>query len=175
MSGIWISGRRYMRAAASHAISSRGWRRRIKLGHCSEFTESDMQSRGPTLLLMIACCMIVSPARSAPLRMAGVAGYLNEWELRGDVAEQISVGARRFSGSLIWKHVGLCSRNGPEEKSGQIDIRLLGSGVLSRIHVTLSQENVSCTYNGSWSERSSGLMDCTDAKGVPLTLFFNDR
>jgi len=126
-------------------------------------------------LLIIAYCMIASSARSAPLRIAGTAGYLAEWELSGNAAEQNSANATEFSGPLIWKHVGLCSQDGPQEKWGQIDIRVLGSGSSSRIHVTLSQENISCTYVGSWSERSSGLMDCSDTKGVPLTLLFNER
>jgi hypothetical protein len=34
----------------------------------------------------------------------------------------------------------------------------------------MSFERSQCTYSGSFSGQTKGTMDCTDAKGIPLTL-----
>ena len=74
---------------------------------------------------------------------------------------------------MIWKHIGLCSVNGPEERSGKITFQVSGAGSSSRINATLSMDAVQCTYIGNFSNSmSGGLMDCSDAKGVPLSLSF---
>ena len=73
---------------------------------------------------------------------------------------------------MIWKHIGLCSVNGPEERSGKITFQVSGAGSSSRINATLSMDAVQCTYIGNFSNSTSGLMDCSDAKGVPLSLSF---
>jgi hypothetical protein len=71
---------------------------------------------------------------------------------------------------LVWKHVGLCSANGPEEKSGEIKFQIAKSSSSSRIQAAMTLDGAQCTYNGEFSSGSSGHMDCTDAKGVPLSI-----
>jgi hypothetical protein len=115
-------------------------------------------------------CMAVAPAQSRPLQIEGAAGYLSEWELSGAVTERKSAGGSEFSGPLIWKHVGLCSVNGPQEKHGEIKIRMLRSGLVSRIHATISLEGIRCAYSGEFSGGTRGHMDCSDAKGVPISI-----
>lgn len=124
------------------------------------------------LSIVIVLTVAAAPAQAGSLRVAGTAGYLSEWELNGDITEKISPGVKEFSGPLTWKHVGLCTVNGPQEKTGEIDFQLSGSGALSYIRATLRLEDTQCTYSGNFSDGSSGLMDCSDAKGVPLTLSF---
>jgi hypothetical protein len=122
------------------------------------------------LLHAIALAVAADLAQAGPLRVTGTAGYLSEWELAGDVTEKEPAGAREFSGPLIWKHVGLCSVNGPQEKLGEINLRISGSGASSRIDATLWLDGAPCKYSGDLSDRSTGMMDCVNASGVPLTL-----
>jgi hypothetical protein len=122
------------------------------------------------LLFAIVLAVAVDPAQAGSLRVTGTAGYLSEWELDGDVTDEMSGEAKAFSGPLIWKHVGLCSVNGPQEKPGKINFQISGSGASSRIDATLWLDGAPCRYSGSLSDRSTGVMDCAHASGVPLTL-----
>jgi hypothetical protein len=122
------------------------------------------------LIVIIALGMAGGPALSRSLQVAGTAGYLSEWELNGAVTERISAGRNEFSGPLVWKHVGLCSVNGPQEKHGEIRFRISRSGSLAQISATISLDGAQCLYSGDFSGSSSGHMDCSDAKGVPLSL-----
>jgi len=122
------------------------------------------------LLLVIVVAIGASPARARSLTVTGTAGLLSEWQLNGDVTETAAGGIQQFSGPLIWKHVGLCSPNGPVEKSGQINFQVSGSGALSKIDATIRLEDDQCTYKGTLSGRSSGFMDCSKLKGVPLSI-----
>jgi hypothetical protein len=91
------------------------------------------------LLVLIVLGLSADPARSGSLRVEGTAGYLSKWQLSGDVTEErTTAGAKEFFGPLTWKHVGLCSPNGPEEKRGEIRIQLLRSGASLRIRATPS-------------------------------------
>jgi len=120
--------------------------------------------------ILIAVGMTCGPAQPRSLQVVGTAGYLSEWELNGSVAEKSPVGSNEFSGALVWKHVGLCSVNGPQEKSGEIRFQISKSGSPSQIHAAISLDGAQCTYNGDFSGGSGGHMDCTDAKGVPLSI-----
>ena len=127
-----------------------------------------MQRLSNALLVMIALS-VVSDAQARSLQITGTAGYLSEWELSGALTENASSGSSVFSGPLIWKHVGLCSVNGPEEKRGEISFQADRSGEISQINATLSLGGIQCSYNGR-SDGSTGHMDCTDAKDVPLSI-----
>jgi hypothetical protein len=110
------------------------------------------------------------PAEARSLRIAGAAGYLAEWELDAEVTAAISGGREEFSGPLTLKHVGLCSANGPEEKSGKIEFYISRSVWSSEIHATLFINGARCSYRGTLSGSSGGFMDCSDGSGIPLTL-----
>lgn len=120
--------------------------------------------------LGLALCGMFAPAHAEPLRLTGVAGYISEWELSGELSERVSGGIRLLSGPVRWKHVGLCSVNSPEEKSGQIKIEVSKLGPAFYMHASMSMDNISCTYEGKLSDGSSGFMDCADGKGIPLSL-----
>lgn len=127
------------------------------------------------MMLLAACA---ETTQAASLRVSGVAGYLSEWEFSGQVTEKVTEKAtekispdrKEFSGTLIWKHVGLCSVKGPLEKAGDIDFQVSGSGAASRIDATLWLDGAQCKYGGQLSDGSTGHMDCDNASGVPLTL-----
>jgi hypothetical protein len=109
------------------------------------------------------------PAQAQLRQVTGVAGYLSEWELKGALTERMSAGKRAFSGPVTWKHVGLCSVNGPQEKPGEMRYEIVGSAAPSRINATILFEGAECTFNGNLSDNMTGHMDCPGAKGIPLT------
>jgi hypothetical protein len=129
-----------------------------------------VEKRLNAFAILIAIGMTCGPAQSRSLQVVGTAGYLSEWELNGYVTEKSPVGSNEFSGALTWKHVGLCSANGPEEKSGEIRFQISKSGSPSQIHAAILLDGAQCTYTGAFSGSSNGHMDCTDAKGVPLSI-----
>jgi hypothetical protein len=129
-----------------------------------------MRGLATATLLAMALGVAGDPAQSRSLQIQGTAGYLSEWELSGTVTERTSSGSPEFVGPLIWKHVGLCSANGPEEKRGEIKYRVERSGAMSRITATMSLEGVECAYTGDFSDAARGLMDCSNAKGIPLSI-----
>jgi hypothetical protein len=122
------------------------------------------------LLLVLMFSAAASPVHAQSLRVTGEAGYLSEWEVSGSVAESTSGRVREFSGSLTMKHVGLCSQAGPEEKVAEIKLQVTKSSLWPHFHAALTMDGSKCTFSGKFSDTYSGLMDCADAKGVPITL-----
>lgn len=111
----------------------------------------------------IACI----PAQARTLQIVGTAGYLSEWEIKAS-ADQAAEGDLR--GPISWKHTGLCAVSGPVEKSGDIKLKISGWGPFARVDATMSFDKSECTYSGSLSGQTKGVMDCSDAKGIPITL-----
>jgi hypothetical protein len=103
------------------------------------------------------------------LQISGYAGHLGEWELTATLSKGVLARIRELSGPLVMKHIGLCSQDGPEEKSGEMRLRL--SLLSSRIDASLSIEGVECTYSGMMSDLHTGMMVCPDRPAVPLTLW----
>ena len=118
----------------------------------------------------LICSAVAGPAGAHSLQIIGTTGYLSEWELSGNVTDAGSGRVKEFSGPLTAKHVGLCSQNGPEEKPAEIRLQIVKSGPLSQIRATMTMNGTQCTFSGKFSDTYVGLMDCTDAKGVPVTL-----
>ena len=118
----------------------------------------------------VAVGVTCAPAQSRSLQVLGTAGYLSEWELNGTVMEKSPAGSNEFSGALIWKHVGLCSVNGPQEKFGEIRLQISGSDSSARVNGVFSFDGARCVYSGEFSGVANGYMDCPDAKGVPLSI-----
>jgi hypothetical protein len=109
------------------------------------------------------------PAQAETRQVIGYAGLLGEWELTATVTENASWLSREFSGPLTLKHTGVCTRDGPEEKTGEMRLRM---PALSRqLHATLSVDGVACSYSGNLSDYYSGMMSCPDRPAVPLRLW----
>ena len=136
-----------------------------------------MRSRQPlsrnnvvrALPLLIVLSTLAAPAQAQSLQVIGYAGVLGEWELTATVTEKASQRTKEFSGPLTMKHVGICTQDGPEEKTGEIRIQLSGSS--SRLNATLSVAGVECTYSGRLSDFYTGMMNCSDRQAVPLILW----
>lgn len=121
------------------------------------------------LLLSFALGAVAAPASAQSLQVIGYSGYLGEWELTATVTEKARLWSKEFSGPLSMKHVGICTQDGPEEKTGEIRFQI--SALSSRLDATLLVEGMECTYSAASSDPYSGLMACPDGKAVPLKLW----
>ena len=120
--------------------------------------------------LVAAALALMAPnaatAAAETLEVLGQAGVLGEWEL---TAKLTATGAQKeFSGSMVMKHVGVCTVDGPEQKTGEIKLQLSGA---SRVKATLVVDGVACTYAGRKSDSYSGPLRCRDQRDVPLLMW----
>lgn len=121
------------------------------------------------LVSLIALGAFATPAQSQSLQVIGYAGVLGEWELTATVSEKASRRTKEFSGPLTMKHTGVCTQDGPEEKTGEMRFQLSSSS--SHLNATLLVAGVECTYRGKLSDFYSGTMNCPDRQAVPLKLW----
>ena len=121
------------------------------------------------LLLLLATGALTAPAQAKSLQLVGYAGVLGEWELTASVTENARGWTEEFSGPFSMKHVGICTQDGPEEKTGEIRFRI--SAPSSRLDATLLVEGVACSYSAGPSDPYSGMMACPDREAVPLKLW----
>jgi hypothetical protein len=120
-------------------------------------------------LLLLLAGALAAPAQAQSLQVVGYAGVLGEWELTATVTERARLWSKEFFGPLSMKHVGICTQDGPEEKTGEIRFQI--SALSSQLDATLLVEGVSCTYSARSSDPYSGLMACPDREAVPLKLW----
>jgi len=118
----------------------------------------------PALALTGLC----AAARAETLEVTGYAGVLGEWEITASVTPIGSAGKKEFGGPLKMRHVGYCTQEGPEERTGEIRLSLTGS---SRLTATLLVNGVECSYSGRQSDTYNGSLKCPDRRAVPLTLW----
>jgi hypothetical protein len=120
-------------------------------------------------LLSFALGALAAPASAQSLQVIGYSGYLGEWELTATVTGNARLLSKEFSGPLSMKHVGICTQDGPEEKTGEIRFQI--SALSSQLDATLLVEGQACTYSARLSDPYSGMMACPDGKAVPLKLW----
>ena len=124
------------------------------------------------LLSAICICGTASAALAQSYSASGQVGYLQEWELKASLAKTVTGGKVEYSGPLTLTHVGLCSVNGVEEKSGAL--RLTVSRWTSSIEGTLALDGDSCRIVASQSHTYSGLLNCRNAQGVPISFSIDE-
>jgi hypothetical protein len=123
-----------------------------------------------TLVVAVASAALAGPALGQSRELSGHAGVLGEWQLSATVTEApASSRPKEFSGALKLKHVGICTQDGPEEKTGEIRFQL--SGTASRMKARLLIDGVSCDYSGKLSDSYSGTMTCPDRRPVPVVIW----
>jgi hypothetical protein len=118
------------------------------------------------LVLSVVLGVSALPVQAQPLEIIGYSGYLGEWELTATVTAMASPG-RTYSGPLMMKHVGMCTQDGPEEKTGEIHLELSAS----KMTATLSVAGVECSYSGLFSDSYAGTMTCPGREAVPLRIW----
>jgi hypothetical protein len=127
------------------------------------------------LLLLVALGALAAPARGESpqgesLQVTGYAGVLGEWELTATVATgKASQRTREYAGPLTMKHVGWCTQEGPEERTGEIRLQI--STLSSRLKATVSVDGVECAYRAGLSDSYTGKLACPGRPAVPLELW----
>jgi hypothetical protein len=121
---------------------------------------------------MIAICVVAATAGAEPYAASGQVGYLQEWGLKASLAKTASGGRIEYSGPVTLRHVGLCSANGVEEKSGRI--RLTMSRVAGAAEGTLAMEGDSCRIVASQAASYTGLLTCRNGQGVPISFSIDE-
>jgi hypothetical protein len=114
-----------------------------------------------SLILMVAA---PPAARAQSYSAQGRIGYLGEWEIKASLAK--IVGGAGYAGPVTLRHVGLCSTNGVEEKSGTVEFRF--SPGAQTIEGTLSMADDNCRIIASAAPSHAGSMNCRDGQGVPI-------
>ena len=110
-----------------------------------------------------------APAQAESRQILGYAGVLGEWELTATVDEKALRSGKEFSGPLSMKHIGICTQDGPEERTGVIRFQI--SALSSHLDAKLLVEGIECTYSARWSDPYSGMMACHDREAIPLKLW----
>ena len=126
------------------------------------------------LLSLILLGRLATPAGAQSLQIFGYAGVLGEWELIATVTEKTAGrSGSEYHGPLTMTHVGLCTQDGPEQKTGEIRLQISSRlfGTSSSISATVLLDGVECTYSARFSDTYKGLMNCPDRRAVPLTLW----
>jgi hypothetical protein len=119
------------------------------------------------LLVAISICFVAATAAAEPYAASGQVGYLQEWELKANLAKTMSGSRIEYSGPVTLRHVGLCSANGVEEKSG--NMRLTMSRAPAAAEGTLALEGDSCRIVANQAPSYSGLLTCRNGQGVPIS------
>ena len=123
-----------------------------------------------SILLAIIPSILTSAGNAQSLQVVGYSGHLGEWELTATVTEAApGYVIREYSGPLTMKHVGLCTQDGPEERVGEMRLRM--SVLASQLNATFSFSGIECTYSGRLSDDYTGTMNCPDRQPVPLKLW----
>ncbi|MBI2741280.1 MAG: hypothetical protein HYX38_32690 [Rhodospirillales bacterium] len=121
-------------------------------------------------VLAVAASCLATAAGADSLELNGYAGVLGEWELTATVTATSSDQVKEFVGPVKMRHVGYCTQDGPEEKTGEIRVRVSGASS-SRMTATLLVNGVECSYSGRHSDSYTGSLKCPDRRAVPLTLW----
>lgn len=116
----------------------------------------------------LALTGFVTVAQAETLELVGYAGVLGEWEITANVTSTGLPGKNEFGGAVKMRHVGYCTQDGPEERTGEIRVSLQGS---SRLTATLLVNGVECSYSGRQTDAYNGSLKCPDRRAVPLTLW----
>jgi hypothetical protein len=106
-----------------------------------------------------------TPALAQSYSASGQIGYLQEWEIKGDLAMTATRTGADYSGPVTLRHVGLCSANGVEEKSAVMQLKVSSS----RLEGTLAMDDDNCKIVASPAASHSGLLSCRNGQGVPIS------
>lgn len=115
----------------------------------------------------VAAAALLRPAVPPAIELTGFSGYTGEWELTASLARNGT--SREFSGPLKMTHVGWCSQDGPEIKTGELSLKI--ARLTSRIDMSVRVDGSECAYSARLSDVYEGLLTCPDRRPVPLTLW----
>jgi hypothetical protein len=116
------------------------------------------------LVSAVLICAGASSALAQSYSVSGQIGYLQEWEMKASLARTVTGAGEDYSGPVTLRHVGLCSADGVEEKSGVVRLAVSRSG----IEGTLATDDDNCRIVASAARTHSGLLNCRSGQGVPI-------
>src|SRR5665213_171330 len=120
-----------------------------------------------TLLSAIWICASTPAALAQSYAISGHAGYLQEWEMKAHLVKTAGNTSEDIDGPVTLRHVGLCSVNGVEEKSGALQLSVSRSGVEG----TLTMADDTCHIKAAAASPAyTGLLNCRNGEGVPIQL-----
>jgi hypothetical protein len=119
-------------------------------------------------LVMVWMAVLFGSAGAQTRAVTGQAGILGEWDLTATVTEQADSSGHQWTGPLNLKHVGFCGVNGPEEKIGELRLRV--SEPPADATATLLIDGEVCTFSGKFRDGYDGVMSCPARRGVPMWL-----
>jgi hypothetical protein len=123
---------------------------------------------GIAVLAAMWTVTLAAPSGGQTRSVSGQAGVLAEWDLTATVTENPDGGGRQWSGNLSMKHVGFCSVDGPEEKTGEL--RLTVSDPPGELTALLLIDGTACTFKGHFKDGYDGVMTCPDRRDIPMML-----
>jgi hypothetical protein len=123
------------------------------------------------LLSAVFVCAAAATAFGQSYSIEGTAGYLQEWEIKASLTKTVTSAGVSFDGPVKLRHVGLCSVNGVEEKSGVVQLKV--SRRNTAVEGTLAMQDDSCRIVAAASQSYTGLLNCRDAQGVPISFSIN--
>lgn len=116
-------------------------------------------------LCAMAAIWLAGPAAAQTHAIAGQFGMLGEWDLTATVAKQP---AGHWVGLAHMRHIGYCTVEGPEEKAGELQLKLVEAR--GRINGTLLIDGLACTFSARLKDGYDGTLRCPDRRDVPITL-----
>jgi hypothetical protein len=123
----------------------------------------------PMLALAVAAAFtyLRFPGNPDSLDITGYTGRLGEWEVTAAVVRTGASG--ELAGPLTMRHVGICTQEGPQEKTGELRVRL--SSFTPQVVAALVVDGVECAYRGPLTEAHFGELLCPDRRPMPITLW----
>jgi hypothetical protein len=108
-----------------------------------------------TIILPIVLAALAGPAVAEPREVFGYGGELGEWELSATVTEKVASHSRDLSGPLTMTHVGICTQDGPERKTGEIRFQVLDvpPQLMRTLHVDWSRVHLQRKVGRFYRER----------------------
>ena len=117
--------------------------------------------------ILFSMVLAAASANAETRTVNGRSGILGEWALTAELTEK-EAGSKQWSGPLSMKHVGFCSSDGPEERTGEL--RLAIPDPPKTVVATLTIEGTACTFKGRLNGTYDGILTCPDRRDVPMTL-----
>ena len=112
---------------------------------------------------------LANPAGAQTRAVSGQSGILGEWAYSATVTEQDGMKGQ-WNGPVTITHVGFCGSDGPEEKIGELRLRVPGP---HEAFATLLVEGTTCTFKGRLNGTYDGVLTCPGRRDVPMMLSIN--
>jgi len=125
-----------------------------------------------SVLVAVSILMSGSYGCAQTRAVSGQLGVLGEWEFTATVTKQTDGSGRLWRGPLSLKHIGFCSVDAPEQKSGELHLEIPDpvSGSPTEATATLLIDGTACTFKGHLTDGYDGFMACPDRANVPMIL-----